>query len=783
MRSEELLLVVLLLVLMTFSIGGVCGVAALIWVRRVQQQLRTLQSMLRQEGRGGPEIPETRADTSRPTVGDKPTEQPSVTSPASEGDPPARQYVSPAPYAASTGRTPPPPPPPPRRASKPIGETPGGSGLSLEMLLGARWMARVGMVMVVIGLAFLIRFAYDHAWIGPAGRLALGCVAGIVALLLGEHARRNAYDVLFQTLTGGGLAIFYVCIYFSFQIYAFTGPGFSMALGVLVSAAAVVLAVGHNAVAIAIIGLIGGYLSPVLLSGGGNYPYTLFTYLLVVNLVALGVAYFRRWRALDGLAFLATAGLYAAWHIAHYDATQMTPALLFTTLFYLVFLIIPSVYSLARQIPLNVESLVLLGVNSAVWLVSYYVILYDDYTRALGFVVIGQALLVFGLFQAYRRRNPKDATAANSLLVITLILATLAIPLQLELYGIPIAWGVEGVLLAYLGLRYRNALCQGAAFAALALAAAGLIYRLPLHTAAFTPVLNVPFGSWAVIIAASASVACVFHRYPQGWCENIIYSREIAGLLAYGLSCVLLTLEAWSYWNYHHPGVVFRETHRFDTLVVLWSVIPFATALALERFRLHRLAPVTWSAVVIGAVVFLSGLFHYDGAGTWFAMNASFWARLAFPLALFGVVWLSSSSPTQARIVVETIANATLAIAFTAECLRWADASAAVSWEMGVGIVSALWALQGAILIWLGLVQNLQPRRILGFALFGLAVGKTLIIDTRELDEVHRIVSYIVSGVLLLAAGFFYQRYSGRIMALAAGESNHEESRSDEGEQ
>ena len=127
----------------------------------------------------------------------------------------------------------------------------------------------------------------------------------------------------------------------------------------------------------------------------------------------------------------------------------------------------------------------------------------------LGFVAIGQALLVFVLFKSWVRTVGADTNTGSSLLIISLALVTAAIPLELKLYGIPIAWALEGALLTYVGLRFGSLWTRLIGLAAMVLAAGGLFYRLPMHTQEFMPVFNIPFGSWAVV-AAAAFVAAWF---------------------------------------------------------------------------------------------------------------------------------------------------------------------------------------------------------------------------------------------------------------------------------
>jgi uncharacterized membrane protein len=241
-----------LVVLALFIAGSICGIIALVKQRNLKTRLQTLENNL------------SLFRTQEPA-----TEKPPAASVEEE-------VVSvPAPETLETPPTPPEPPPLPPQAliaDREMKAPPAQKDrLSLEMKLGTRWLNWVGIVMLLVGIAFFLKYAYDNAWIGPKGRLALGTLFGITALLIGERFRRKDWDILFKVLSGGGLASFYLCIFFSFQIYNLSSQTVSMLLAILVTGLAVVMAVAHNAMSIAILALIGGFSSPVLLSTGQNH--------------------------------------------------------------------------------------------------------------------------------------------------------------------------------------------------------------------------------------------------------------------------------------------------------------------------------------------------------------------------------------------------------------------------------------------------------------------------------------------------------------------------------
>lgn len=741
------------IVLVLVMVGTICGIVALSRIQRLFKDLQNLRNQLgvlehdfRKQERRSPIAEEEISVPSRPAP--SMVVEPSIVTPVEKAaeaptvptSPPKKEGVMPS-------------PPPPR-----------APGQSLEMKLGTRWLNWVGIVMLLVGIGFFLKYAYDNAWIGPKGRLAIGAILGIIALGLGERFRRRDWSILFQVLTGGGLAIFYLCVFFSFQVYRLADQTISMILAILVTALAVVMAVSYNALPVAILAVIGGFLSPVLLSTGTNHPYAFFTYIAILDMVAMGVAYFRRWRALDLLCFIGTIVMYLGWHQRFYASDQMMPALIFTSLFYLIFLLIPALHSLVLRVPETKETLALIVLSALFSFFSYYDILFQGYRYFLGFVVIGQALLVFLLFQIWSRRVGTDNKISAGLLTITLGLVIIAIPIQLKLYGIPIAWSVEGAVLVLLGIRFRQIICRVAGSVALILAAGGLLYRLPLHSALFTPIFNIPFGSWSFVIAMTAISAYQLHRKQKNQEKWNDVLTGISFLLALSLACFLLSVELSQNWTINHPFAHYR-TYEAGTLIVLWSLIPIVIASILVSKGAKAWMPLSWVCFGIGTIVLFAGLEHYSYPSRWLALNASFLPQLVFVLSLWGGARLSRRLELTYAADVQVLAgHGFLALLVALECERWGHYSGVITAKMGFSLISAVWAIQAFFVIWIGLAKRSPLLRYLGFVLFLLAVGKTLLIDMSELEKVYRITSFAACGLLLVAAGYFYQRYSSRTL-------------------
>src|SRR6185503_14920482 len=239
--------------------------------------------------------------------------------------------------------------PPPAPAELPL-PPPVREPPRLETKVGLAWVNRIGAVTLALGVAFAFKYAVDSQWIGPAGRVALGVLAGLAALAAADRTWRGGQKTYAQGIAGLGIAILYLSFYASFGFYHLLESGFAFILMVVTTAMAGALALRYDAPAIAALGLLGGYATPLLLSTGEDRPWTLFSYVLILNLGALAAARFRKWRSLEALAFVATIILYGGWMADRFKPEKQTVAALFGFLYYGMFAIseIPLVFYVAQ---------------------------------------------------------------------------------------------------------------------------------------------------------------------------------------------------------------------------------------------------------------------------------------------------------------------------------------------------------------------------------------------------------------------------------------------------
>ncbi len=216
-----------------------------------------------------------------------------------------------------------------------------GPGESLEARIGSRLFNRVGIVAVLIGVAWFLKIAFDNRWLGAAGKVTAGIAAGLGLLAWSERFRRHGYDAFSYSLNAVGAGLLYLSLWAGWSLFQlFPLPVAAVAM-VIVTAGIGVLAWMRASELLAFYAAIGGYLTPLLLSDGHNHEGTLFSYLLMLDAAALASMAARPWPRLAMGAFLATAAYGVGWYAVYYTDAQFGLTLVFGILIVLLFVAVP----------------------------------------------------------------------------------------------------------------------------------------------------------------------------------------------------------------------------------------------------------------------------------------------------------------------------------------------------------------------------------------------------------------------------------------------------------
>lgn len=775
--------------------------------RLLQTQTARLYAVERRLGlEAPPEQPPRRPPFYEPLTNERPEtrrDAPPQTPPRAprEGAPPTNARETSAGQAAT--------PPPAPRAGALKGER------DLESLIGGRWFSWVGGLAVTFGVAFGLKYAFENMWLGPSARVGLGALAGSGLLGVGERLRRKGLGPYAYVLSGVGVLILYLSIYAAYDFYGLISQPPAFLLMTLVTAGAVLLAVRQNALPVAILGLVGGFLTPLLISTGQDNQVALFTYVSLLDAGVLAVGYFKRWRTLDFLSFAATVLMTFGWAVIHYDRTKLWTTLFFLALLFTLYSLLAVFHNVLPRRRSRWFDVALLASNATFYFAASYGLLYAaGYERALPAALALVVSAYFGaLSYAARERCSEDRLLAYAYVGAAVTFLTAAVAIRLELQWVTIVWAVEGLMLTWVGLRSGESAARRSAVVVFGVAATHWVFADAQQfafspqslaegtAAAFVPVINARAVSCLVLVGALALAARLYRgaRYAEpreGRRVPGAGEREALASLytlsANALALTLLTLDLSDYFGRQKAlseGLAAEraENARQFSLTALWAIYGGAlVAYGMKGgFRAARYAGLVLLAAASVKVLVID-LAFYDAVWHTPVFNHTFMAFALVVGAFAAIVRLyarergvGEAGPVPPVLIV--VANVLALVALSAEAVgffearRVAGADAAVLREVALSkqlSLSVVWALYGAGLLLAGRARRARLLRLLGLALLGLTALKVFLLDLSELDRAYRIVSFIVLGAVLLAVSYLYQKSQQRAVAAAADDTD-----------
>jgi uncharacterized membrane protein len=553
---------------------------------------------------------------------------------------------------------------------------------TLEQKIGTRWILIAGVVTVIVGIALFLKYVYVNNLIGPRGIVLIVGGTGLAALVLGEITRRRGYGIVAKGVTALGFAILYADIFAAQQYYGLIGSTTAFILATIVTVAALVYAVTLDEILIAFLSLLGGYLTPVIVSTGQNLPMPLFTYTLILSLGAMLAAFYRKWRAVDWIAFLGTYFLYASWFdkfylpAARYSSTapeQMHIALGWLSVFFILYLIMPIIYELINKLNSKKEDIILLLANAVVVIYFLWSILHDHYRHELALCSLVISAVHLSLMALVAWRCKEDINLRQMLLAIALFFLTIAVPLYFETNATIIVWSGKAVVLALIGLRFRSILTQIAAAILMFLSLYKLLLMLPLHTEQFTLVFNGDFGTWFFFTASVFAFHLIYRKTSDMPHEISCPVAQLMYVLGIAFLFLLTTLEWYFHCNYN-----ITETDKF---IPIGQMVIFSAALLLFIIRPLRptgllidiMSLLTTTLGLMFLIVWFSTDFHKNSF-TLFA-NWNFAAALLFiaVMALYHIISRLSagSAEDQNGFIAQVLFGLIGLILFTLISLEW----------------------------------------------------------------------------------------------------------------
>ncbi|HKF23144.1 MAG TPA: DUF2339 domain-containing protein [Candidatus Angelobacter sp.] len=533
-----------------------------------------------------------------------------------------------------------PPPPPPLQPVMPAqpGQIPPGPGTpvappkiaplpkrepaDLEGKIGKVWLNRIGIFAILAGVAYFIKYAFDSGWIGPAGRVTIGLVAGIGVILWSERFRKKNYKAFSYSLKAVGVGTLYLSLWGAFQVYHLVPASVAFVAMIAVTAFTMVMAIVQDGEILAAYALVGGFATPLLVSTGENREIVLFSYIAVLNLGMLAAAAFKPWRRLMWGSLLGTVTLYVGWYSrpGFYTVDERGLTVFFVALFAAIFAAIPLVTPLERSRWHNGHSITLMVlpiVNAALLFLALFA-MYENEKATLTWYALALAAYYLGLSSIFGRRTGADGKVVKVVNLIHVAIAvafiTIAIPLKLDAHWITIGWLVESAALLAIAVGTRTDFLRYFAGGTLALGVARLLLvdSSQLQQAF---VFNSRFATYLVAIAIMAGIVAAGEKFAS---EREMPFVKIAGLGLNLLALIALTLEAHDFFSRQMAATygLRNDSELRSQIDLAWnfsySAIWLIYGAGMMAFGFwKRDAFVRWQALVLMALTIVK-VFAYD---------------------------------------------------------------------------------------------------------------------------------------------------------------------------
>ncbi len=619
-------------------------------------------------------------------------------------------------------------------------EPPSRPATSFDDFLGGRALAWIGGIATLLGIVLLLGLAISHDWIGPVGRILLAGAGSAALLTAGMwlHLRRGRTEAA-VAMVGTATAGAYATLVVAADVYRLIPAPVAVVAAMLVGAVATALAVRWAGRAIAVIGLIGALVSPVMV--GASYDFVAIALLAIAAACSMAVVLWRRWPWLAFATVLVCAPQWSVWLAnGHAPAAELAVLAWFGSLG-----LAGAVFAQLRS---SIEDRAL---RSALALLLFNGVIVGLAGRLVfgstGGVVwfAGMAVVHAALGLSPRLRIAVHPILRRLLIAVALVAADVAIGLTLDGLALTAAWGASALAFAFLARRIDQdgdrAWLTAALGAHTGLVLVRALIALPPSQLTAGPEL-VPLASVAIL--AATCIGCARVAPARGEWRTVL---DALGLLAVGYMIAATVSGAALVAVWAAESVALSEiSRRTGDRVARYGALVFLAAASVHATLVE--APPT--ALVSGV----------DSLG------AAALALAAVAVAAFRIGRGAELGHRAGQMLVASSGAAILYLASVAVISAFQPASGTESVivldlgvrQQGQVLLSALWGFVGIAGLIAGLRRDIAPLRTAALGLLLATVAKVFLYDLSTLTSIYRVVSFFVLGGLLLAGAFAYQR-------------------------
>lgn len=697
-------------------------------------------------------------------------------------------HVDEAPPELSTPQQPVPP-------RKPPSSPPARTRAEWEILIGGKFLNRIGAVALIIGMAFFLKYAFDRDWITEWMRVGIGIGVGAALLLGGASTHRKGLPMFAQGLVGAGIAILYLSVYATFNFYHLVSQPVAFILMAAVTVLTFTQAFSYNALAVSLLGWLGGFLTPFLLSTGEARPVGLFSYIAMLDVGVIGVLVFRRkWEVLGPLSLIATYLIYYLWYASSAGDADGTAALLFLCVFWLLFHTYDVAVMKQRNGAADALHRAMAIVHGVILYPGLYSVVDRYFSSWLAPATLGLAALYACTTLYLARIYGRQAATLAIYVLNAIVLLAIGTEIQFGDFVVISAYACEAVVLFWFGRKISMASVWGGGLGVMGWSClAMMVTRNTLFF--YSPEEFVLLWNLRVLaflsLAVGAAAMLLLLKGDSARSSDVL--RTVLHCIWILAAFLLVTTETSDYYRRLLLGATedadaLISFQRYMTLGALWLGLGVMLMLTGHRLGIPSPAYAGFAIVVLGmCMVSMRGIAFDPITALVPLLNIRALvlviatALLAVCLWMVGggeeaLVWRRMQewgvNPTawfRVMLVIVTL------VLLSGEIRDYFERS--IAWREGEGVIatadlenlkqvflSSGWLVYSIALMIVGLVRRMRPIRIIAIVLFGVAIVKIFFYDLSFLETLYRIVSFIGLGIILMIVSYLYQRYRNVIL-------------------
>lgn len=682
----------------------------------------------------------------------------------------------------------------------------------LEKFVGENLINKIGILILVLGISFFVKYAIDKDWINEPARVGIGILAGSLVMAIAHKLKKN-FAAFSSVLVAGAISIFYFTIAIAFHEYQLFSQTVAFVIMVVITAFSVLVSVSYNRQELAVLSYIGGFAVPFMISTGeGNYI-VLFSYIAILNIGLLGISYFKKWKVVTILSFVLTSLLFTGWYKTELFDNKLPHlgALLFATLFYFIFSIVIVMNNLRNKGVFSVIEYGILVVNTFLFFGLGLGIIHNWGIDFKGMFTLLLALynLVYAII-LYRKFG-LDRNAIYLLIGLTLTFVTLTIPIQFEGNQITMFWAAEAVLLFWLSQKSKINAFKIGAIVVQFLTIISLMLdweKYAYHDNELSIVLNPIFIS-GFVVTVSFVLSYFILRKEENTSkifnftfDAIFYKKAllVVSVVVVYLTGILETIYQSNEWYANkNSALSFSVTYHF----VFVAILLFLVTKYKEIIFRNVLVVITLLSTLLYIVMFyrlpnseiISNMIQNSNVNIAFYLHYIIFgcliyygfhiykiattepklkilnSKIAPWLFVFAIVYILSNEimTHSLHFSQDNIDKVEFAKAFPKantsdyygdyEKEYYLDAKFDGIKRQIIKIgYPILWGIFSFVFLIIGIKQQWKNLRIIALSLLGLTIVKLFVYDINNVSETGKIIAFILLGVLILIISFVYQK-------------------------